>query len=169
MIAPAPPSESGPATPKQIAERLYAAFARRDGNDMAACYAPRCTFSDPVFPDLRDGEVGAMWRMLVARAQGFSLTFEVTGGDARSAEVAWIARYLFSATGRKVENHVLTRLVVEDGLIVEQEDRFDLYRWTRMALGLLGTLLGWTPLLRRSLRKQARRGLGKWMAENSSG
>ena len=33
---------------------------------MAACYAPDVTFSDPVFPDLRGAQAGAMWRMLTA-------------------------------------------------------------------------------------------------------
>ncbi|MFT4048815.1 MAG: nuclear transport factor 2 family protein [Solirubrobacterales bacterium] len=36
----------------KLIERFYAAFASRDGETMAACYAPDATFSDPVFPDL---------------------------------------------------------------------------------------------------------------------
>ena len=35
---------------KQLIERFYAAFGRRDGDAMAACYAPDASFSDPVFP-----------------------------------------------------------------------------------------------------------------------
>ena len=51
-----------------LIQRFYAAFAARDGETMAACYAPDATFSDPVFTDLRGEEPGAMWRMLTGRA-----------------------------------------------------------------------------------------------------
>ena len=30
-----------------LIERLYGAFGRRDGETMAACYAPEATFRDP--------------------------------------------------------------------------------------------------------------------------
>jgi hypothetical protein len=34
-----------------LIERFYAAFARRDGAEMEACYRPDVHFSDPVFVD----------------------------------------------------------------------------------------------------------------------
>src|SRR5215207_6314939 len=37
----------------ELVERFYGAFARGDGDAMAACYAPGAHFSDPVFTDLR--------------------------------------------------------------------------------------------------------------------
>ena len=37
----------------ELIERFYAAFGRRDGKAMAACYAPEATFRDPVFGDLK--------------------------------------------------------------------------------------------------------------------
>jgi len=37
----------------ELIERFYAAFARRDGAGMEACYAPDVRFSDPVFVDVR--------------------------------------------------------------------------------------------------------------------
>jgi len=33
----------------ELIQRFYAAFDRRDGDAMAACYAPGARFSDPVF------------------------------------------------------------------------------------------------------------------------
>ena len=54
---------------KQLIERFYAAFGRRDGDAMAACYAPDASFSDPVFPGLKGSEPGAMWRMLTGRSE----------------------------------------------------------------------------------------------------
>ena len=49
-----------------VVERLYAAFDRRDGEAMAALYAPDGHFREPVFGDLTGAEAGAMWRMLTA-------------------------------------------------------------------------------------------------------
>ena len=50
-----------------VADRLYAAFARRDAEAMAACYADDASFSDPAFPDLRGEPVRDMCRILIAR------------------------------------------------------------------------------------------------------
>jgi ketosteroid isomerase-like protein len=44
---------------KQLIERFYAAFNSRDGDAMAACYAPGARFHDPVFQELRGEEPGA--------------------------------------------------------------------------------------------------------------
>ena len=41
-----------------VVERFYAAFDRRDGEAMAACYAPDAHFQDPVFGDLDRGRGG---------------------------------------------------------------------------------------------------------------
>ena len=50
---------------------------------MAACYAPDVQFSDPVFPDLRGREAGAMWQMLT-EAPG-DLRIELLEHDADEA------------------------------------------------------------------------------------
>ena len=36
----------------ELIQRFYSAFARGDGDTMAACYTPDARFSDPVFTDL---------------------------------------------------------------------------------------------------------------------
>ena len=53
----------------EVVERFYAAFDRRDGEAMAAAYAPDGHFRDPVFGDLTGAEAGAMWRMLTRTAR----------------------------------------------------------------------------------------------------
>ena len=42
-------------------------------------------------------------------------------------------------------------------------DAFDIYRWTRQALGLPGLLFGWSPWINKKIQKQAREGLEKFM------
>src|SRR5687767_1470425 len=61
-----------------LIERFYAAFDARDGDAMAACYAPGAHFSDPVFPDLNGDEPGAMWRMLTSQARSCGSSWSST-------------------------------------------------------------------------------------------
>ena len=148
----------------QRIEGLYAAFVRRDGAAMAACYAPNATFVDPVF-DVAGAEVGAMWTMLCERAR--DLRIEVSGitADAERGQAHWEAWYTFTQTGRPVHNIVDAAFVFDDdGRIVRHQDTFDLWRWSRMALGAKGAALGWTRTVKKAIRAQARKGLDAWMA-----
>jgi ketosteroid isomerase-like protein len=143
----------------EIVERFYAAFDARDGETMAACYAPDGHFRDPVFGDLTGAEAGAMWRMLTRTAR--DLKVELAEHDAGSAR--WIARYTFSATGRPVVNDVRATFRFQDGLIVDHVDRFGFWAWSRQALGAPGVLMGWTPMLRNKVGATARKGLDEFM------
>jgi ketosteroid isomerase-like protein len=145
---------------KQLIERFYEAFDRRDGDAMAACYSPGARFSDPVFPGLEGAEPGAMWRMLTGRSE--DLRVELLEHDERSAH--WRATYTFTQTGRPVVNDVRASFSFADGLIAEHTDDFSFWRWSRQALGVPGLLLGWTPLLRRATQRKARASLDQFMA-----
>ncbi|WP_409077266.1 nuclear transport factor 2 family protein [Pseudomonas cichorii] len=139
--------------------RFYEAFARLDAEGMAACYSDDVLFSDPVFGELRGQQAGDMWRMLTSRAQDFSVVFDNVRADERSGGAHWVATYLFSQTGRTVVNNIQARFVFRDGKICEHHDHFDLWRWSRQALGTKGLLLGWTPLVQNAIRAQAQKGL----------
>jgi ketosteroid isomerase-like protein len=150
----------------ELIERFYAAFGRRDGDAMAACYAPDARFSDPVFGELRGEQPGAMWRMLCAQARDLSIELAEHGADPAGAtgDARWIARYTFSQTGRPVTNDVRARFRFAGDLIAEHDDAFSFHGWARQALGAPGLLLGWTPLLRASVRRRARASLERFMA-----
>jgi ketosteroid isomerase-like protein len=148
----------------ELVERFYAAFAARDGEAMAACYAPDATFTDPVFQDLSGSEPGAMWRMLTGRATDLQVELVEHETEGESGTARWVAHYTFTQTGRPVVNDVRSRFRFRNGLIAEQQDEFAFYRWARQALGPIGQLLGWTPMIRSAVRRQARRGLEKFMA-----
>lgn len=148
----------------ELITRFYEAFARLDGASMAACYAPDATFSDPVFPDLQGPRVGGMWRMLTANAREFSLVFDGVEADESQGRAHWVATYTFSGTGRRVVNDIQARFTFRDGLIATHKDSFDLWKWTRQALGPVGWLAGWTPMVQGKVRSQADRGLTKFLA-----
>ena len=146
----------------ELIQRFYEAFARRDGDAMAECYAPSAHFSDPVFVDLHGDEPGAMWRMLTGRAQDLVVTLQEHEADDTTGRARWLADYTFS-TGNKVHNDVLARFRFEDGLIIEHIDSFSFHAWSRQSMGRLGVALGWTPLLRNMVRRKAAAGLDEFL------
>jgi ketosteroid isomerase-like protein len=147
---------------EETLKRFYTAFQERDAAGMAACYAPDVQFSDPVFTDLRGADAGAMWKMLCERGRDLRLEFRDVRADANTGSAHWEAWYTFSATGRKVHNIIDATFEFRNGAIVKHTDRFDLYRWSRQALGPAGVLLGWTPLLRNKVRAMAAKGLADY-------
>lgn len=153
---------------RELLDRFYSAFAARDGENMATCYAEDASFVDPAF-ELKGKWIGAMWRMLCERARDFSLSYEIIEADVGGGKVRWTASYLFSQTGRKVVNHIEATIRVRDGLIVDHVDRFSFWRWARQALGTPGLLLGWSQLLKMKVRAQALKGLKAWVERNGLG
>ncbi|QDV07207.1 SnoaL-like domain protein [Planctomycetes bacterium Poly30] len=144
-----------------LLHEFYGAFARRDASAMAAAYADDARFSDPVFPNLDASEVRAMWKMLLERGKDLAVTFGGISADDARGKAHWEATYTFSATGRTVHNVIDATFEFRDGKIVRHVDAFDFWRWSRMALGAKGTLLGWTPLVRNKVRETAARQLAK--------
>ncbi len=141
-------------------QRLYGAMNGHDGETMAACYAEGATFTDPVFVGLRDGEPQDMWRMLVGRSRDMTVELVEHEADDRHGTARWVARYTFGQTGRPVVNEVRSLFQFDEaGLIADQHDDFDFWRWSRQALGPVGLLAGWTPVLQHSVRDKARGGL----------
>ncbi len=122
---------------------------------MASCYDPEVRFSDPVFTDLQGPDVMKMWRMLLSRSDDINITLgEHSAGDGRG-KAHWTAKYNFSRTGRDVVNEIDANFLFRDGLIVEHSDSFDFWKWSRMALGTSGLLLGWSPVVKRKVRAES--------------
>jgi len=146
---------------------FYEGFARQDSGPMVKLYAPDAEFSDPAFPNLRGAEIGDMWTMLTSRAKGFSLTFRDVQADDTKGSVHWEAKYLFQG-GRQVHNIIEATFTFRDGLVTKHVDQFDFWRWSRMALGLPGVLLGWSGFLRNKVQAQAAKGLADFRAKKGA-
>ena len=144
--------------------RFYAALDRHDADSMLACYAPDVAFSDPVFPALDARGVGTMWRMLCARGKDLRVVASNIGANDAAGRAHWEATYSYTATGRRVENRIDATFAFRHGLIVRHDDRFDLWRWARQALGITGLLLGWAPPMQRAIRAKAAEALAAWGA-----
>ncbi len=146
---------------QQTIETFYQAFKKFDGDAMADCYHPEISFSDPVFPQLEGEQAGNMWRMLCQRVKGtpFELTFSDIWANENEGGCNWEAKYLFSRTGKQVHNIISAQFKFKDGKIIQHKDDFNFWRWSRMALGAAGYVLGWTPILQKKVQAQAEEGL----------
>jgi hypothetical protein len=148
-----------------IVEKFYTAFASKDHTTMANCYHAAATFQDEVF-SLTGTDIGAMWHMLCERGKDMTLTFSVTEENGQ-VTAHWEPIYTFSQTGNKVHNIIDATFEFKDGLIYRHHDKFNFWRWSKQALGLPGTLLGWTSFLQNKVKKGAMHGLQQFMANRT--
>jgi len=151
-------------TNKQIVEKFYESFSRRDFNGMNACYSDDIVFSDPVFGFLEGEEVKKVWEMICKNAKDFSLGYEnITELDNEYLTCNWFATYTFEPTGKKIENRIKAFMRINDGKISEHSDAFRLSSWLAQAFGWKGKLFGWTHFMKRAVQKRARKNLDKFM------
>ncbi len=133
---------------------------------MQSCYHEDIVFSDPVFRNLKGKEAKAMWHMLVTAGKDLTLDFSKVKADDRKGSCHWEAHYSFSRTGRKVHNVIDAKFKFKDGKIFRHTDEFNLWWWSGMALGIVGILLGWSPLIKNRVRSLAQHNLKKFMEAN---
>lgn len=145
--------------------KFYTAFANADAAAMCECYHTDITFRDPAFGLLKGNDVCLMWKMLIEKSKG-NLKIEYTNLQANDylGTARWIARYNFSKTNRKVINTIHSQFHFKDGLIIKQTDEFDIWKWSKQALGSTGYLLGWTGFLQNKIQEQALQSLKKYKA-----
>ena len=142
-----------------LIDRFYEAFARQDGEAMAACYTPDAHFSDPVFTDLHGEEVGRDVADAL-RARHRPAGRALGGRGRRRAGLGPLGgrlHVLHRATGPQRDRGLVSLPGRPDRRPSRQ---FDLWAWSRQALGPLGVVLGWSPPVQGKIRAQARAGPG---------
>jgi ketosteroid isomerase-like protein len=138
---------------KELIANFYTSFAKGDAEGMLSCYHPNLTFRDPAFGDLNAEDACSMWKMLLARGSNPEITFHGEWADEKKGGVNWEAKYEFGPQKRKVHNKITAKFQFQDGLIIDHDDYFDFWKWSRMALGTPGVLLGWSPVIKNKVRK----------------
>ena len=153
---------------------FYQAFSQLDPDGMAACYADSAQFADEAFTLRGKREVMGMWRMLCAATQAgnradWRLQWQDVQASESDGQAHWQAHYRFSSTRRMVHNRIEGRFTFdEQGRILTHHDRFNFWRWSWMALGVPGLVLGWSPFFRKQVCKQARANLDRFLASTST-
>jgi len=148
--------------------KFYTAFANADAEKMCECYHPNLQFRDPAFGLLKGNEVCQMWKMLIERSNGnLKIDFSQIEANERLGSARWIATYNFSKTKRKVVNTITAKFHFQEGLIINHIDDFDIWKWSKQALGIKGLLLGWTGFMQKKIQEQARMSLKKYCEEKN--
>jgi hypothetical protein len=143
--------------------KFYTAFANADAKTMCECYDSQIQFKDPAFGLLKSDDVCQMWKMLIEKSKGnIKIEFSDIKPDAYTGSAQWIATYNFSKTNRKVVNVIRAQFQFEDGLIIKHTDDFDIWKWSKQALGIPGYLFGWTGFLQKKIQEQALSSLKKY-------
>jgi ketosteroid isomerase-like protein len=150
---------------KELITEFYSAFASHDYKRMVACYHDDIEFSDPAFGTLKGDQAKAMWKMLIERSAG---KLKVVFSDITDSSAHWEAFYLFSKTGRNVHNKIDANFEFKDGKIHRHRDHFNLWAWSRQALGASGLLLGYTSFFKNKLQAQTRKLLLDYMSKSST-
>jgi limonene-1,2-epoxide hydrolase len=141
---------------KNIIEAFYEAFSNLDAENMVKYYHPNVVFQDPAFGELKGARAKNMWRMLCQSQKGkyFKVNYQVIDFNSEKANAQWEAFYTFNQSGRKVHNKISASFVIEKGLIVKHIDDFNLYDWSKQAMGIKGYLLGNTSFFRNKLQQK---------------
>ena len=148
---------------EELIKRFYTSFRDKDYRAMQECYHAEIIFSDPVFQNLMGNKAKAMWHMLTSRASDLKIMHSHIKSSGNNGSCHWEAWYPFSVTGRKVHNIIDATFEFRDGKIWRHTDHFDFWRWSRMALGMPGIFLGWTPMVKSQVRKRAAGNLEKFI------
>jgi len=153
---------------EKLIARFYLAFGDKDPESMAACYHQEATFSDPVFTDLQGLDIGAMWTMLCLQAKALHVEVFNVQADEEKGQAIWTAEYDYGKPPRPVHNRIQAKFDFREGKIIRHVDYFSLWKWSRMALGPLGLLLGWNAGVQKKIRHQAMRNLTKFTSKTNN-
>lgn len=143
---------------------FYRAFADGDAEGMIDCYHADVVFEDPAFGRLEGERARAMWRMLLSSDGNPRIHFSDVEANDTTGSAEWMAHYQFGAKKRNVVNMVVANFRFQDGLIIEHTDTFDLWAWSRQALGLNGLLLGWSGFMRNQIQATTKERMDRFMA-----
>ena len=149
---------------KSIIENFYRAFDNLDAESMIDCYHKDIKFEDPAFGVLNGEKAKNMWRMLCNSQKGKDFMVKASNivYNNMKGTADWEAYYTFSKTRRKVHNVINAEFEFKDGKIIKHFDQFDLYKWSKQALGFKGLLLGWTTFFKKKLNAQTNKLLSEF-------
>lgn len=142
-----------------LIQRFYQAFQAKDKKTMLECYHDEAEFRDPVFGIVRGVAVKAMWLMLIEKGSDIRVEFKNIIANETEGKCDWTAIYTYSKTDRIITNRIKASFKFKDGKIFFHRDSFSLWRWSGMALGFPGYILGFTPFIQNQIKTEAQNGL----------
>lgn len=138
----------------ELIEKFYTSFANGNFKEMTACYHENIVFQDPVFGRLEGKRAVKMWEMLLTkRTESTKISFDNIHATSDHGTANWTAKYVYGDANRKVTNVVRANFKFKEGKIIEHIDSFDLWKWSKQAMGIVGYLVGWSPFMKNKIQK----------------
>ena len=151
-----------------LLHQFYTAFQEHNPAGMSSLYHKNIIFKDPAFGSIRGARAKSMWHMLIERSGSeLEVSFSDIQADDYHGSAKWTATYFYGPKKRKVVNHVVGVFSFQNGSIIQHNDYFDLYTWSKQALGLPGYLLGWTKYMQQKIQSKTSVMLSKYMQDHN--
>lgn len=152
-----------------VIHELFDALNNRDYKRMWKCYEPEAGFYDPAYEDLNYEEIKAMWHQICKRQTDLeAIITKVKQIDDDIITYRWRAEYTHAQYGSEMVNKIKgTVTLSERGLILNQTEKYNLWKWFSMATGFVGTYFGWMPNMHKSLRASVNKSLHGFMRKNN--
>lgn len=153
---------------KAVITKFYHSFSEGNAKGMNECYHKDISFQDPAFGQLKGERAMKMWEMLLSnKNQHLKITFNGIEATNNKGKANWIAEYNFGAKKRKVINKVSAEFEFKDGKIFEHKDSFDLWKWSKQAMGPVGYIIGWTPFMKSKIQSTTNKRLDEFLAKTT--
>ncbi len=149
---------------KEIIQQFYQSFKDGNATGMTECYHDKITFEDPAFGVLHGEDAKDMWHMLLSGEKAI-IEFSNIEESGSTGAANWRAEYNFGPQKRKVINEVSANFEFKDGKIINHKDEFNMWKWSRQALGLPGLLLGWSLFMKSAIQKKTKGLLDDYQAK----
>lgn len=142
---------------EKIIHQLYTSISNGVISKIGNCYSPDVKFHDPIFGTLTGLEVPKMWKMLIEKSKGnLFIEYSIIKSDAYKGSAQWTATYTFGKNKRLIKNTIQSEFHFKDGLIIKQNDNFNIWTWAKQAFGISGFLLGWTGYMQKKIHQKAK-------------
>ncbi len=152
---------------EELILKFYQSFASNNVERMLECYHENIVFHDPAFGTLKAEKAKSMWKMLLSKNDNnLKINFNSIEANELTGKANWIAEYNYGPGNRKVVNKISATFKFLDGEIIEHKDSFNLWSWTKQALGTSGYLLGWSSFMRNKIQTKTNIALTKFMNKN---
>ncbi|RVT75353.1 nuclear transport factor 2 family protein [Flavobacterium sufflavum] len=142
---------------EKIIHQLYTSIANGAISEMESCYSPNVKFHDPIFGTLKGMEVPKMWKMLIEKSkENLAIEYTIIKSNTYKGTAQWTAIYTFGKNKRQIKNIIKSEFHFKDGLIIKQNDDFNIWNWAKQAFGFSGFLFGWTGYMQKKIHDKAK-------------
>ncbi|MCY2688258.1 nuclear transport factor 2 family protein [Salinimicrobium sp. TH3] len=149
---------------EKIILEFFQAFQKGNAKAMNACYHKNVVFYDPVFGHIKGDRVRAMWYMLLEKSGGeLNISFSEIQANDYNGSARWTASYYYGPSRRRVVNEVVGTFYIQNGKILQHTNHFDLWNWSRQALGFKGFLMGWTKSMKLEIQQESSKMLSRYI------